>query len=61
VTRVAARHVKLVYVIVADKRLKYPRGRSGIVYIGTTRNGFSRVAQSAADWTDFILAVDELG
>jgi predicted GIY-YIG superfamily endonuclease len=48
VTRVAVSHRKLVYVIVADKKLSYPRGRSRIVYIGTTKNGVNRVAQSAA-------------
>jgi hypothetical protein len=39
---------KLVYILVADKKLKYPSGRSRIAYIGTTKKGGSRVAQSVA-------------
>jgi hypothetical protein len=56
VTRVAAGKAKLVYVIVADRKVRYPEGRSRIVYVGTTKNGVSRVAQSAASRTDDILA-----
>lgn len=56
VTRVAVGKAKLVYVVVADKKLKYPSGRSRIAYIGTTKNGVSRVAQSAAHRTDQILS-----
>jgi predicted GIY-YIG superfamily endonuclease len=62
VTRVALKDEKLVYVIVANKKLRYPGGRSRIAYIGTTKNGKSRVAQSAAYRTDQILrlhGVDE--
>jgi hypothetical protein len=55
VTRIALHHQKLVYVIVADKLLGYPSGCSRIVYIGTTKNGVSRVAQSAAYRTDSVL------
>lgn len=55
VTRVSVRHDKLVYVIVADKKFQYPRGRSRVAYIGTTKNGVSRVAQSAAYRSDEIL------
>ncbi len=47
-------HIKLVYAILIDKKYKYENGRSRIVYIGTTKNGFSRVAQSAAAWADDI-------
>lgn len=46
---------KLVYVIVADKKLKYPKGRSRMAYVGTTKHGVSRVAQSAASRADQIL------
>lgn len=46
--RVALEHERLVYVICADKKLKYPNGYSQIAYIGTTKNGISRVAASAA-------------
>lgn len=55
VTRIALHHLKLVYVVVADKLLSYPLGRSRVVYIGTTKNGVSRVAQSAAYRTDTVL------
>lgn len=54
VSRVAVGHAKLVYVVVADKKLNYPKGRSRIAYFGTTKNGVSRVAQSAAYRTDEI-------
>jgi len=57
VTRVAAGKDKLVYVIVADKKIDYPNGRTKVVYIGTTRNGVARVAQSAANWTDAVLSL----
>lgn len=46
--RVALDHERLVYVICADRKLKYPNGYSQIAYIGTTKNGISRVASSAA-------------
>ena len=46
--RVALDHERLVYVICADRKLKYANGYSQIAYIGTTRNGISRVANSAA-------------
>jgi hypothetical protein len=43
---IAAR--KLVYVILADKRLSYPSGRSRIVYVGTTKRGLNRITASVA-------------
>lgn len=46
--RVALEHERLVYVICADRKLRYENGSSQIAYIGTTRNGFTRVASSAA-------------
>lgn len=46
--RVALDHERLVYVICADRKLKYPEGYSQIAYIGTTKNGIARVASSAA-------------
>lgn len=48
VNRIAIRNHKLVYVICANKKILYPSGRSPVVYIGTTKNGISRVAESAA-------------
>ena len=55
VTRVAVGRAKLVYVIAADKKIRYAEGRSRVVYIGTTKQGMPRVAQSAAYWTDTVL------
>ena len=46
---------KLVYVLVTDRPTKYRWGRSRILYIGTTKNGSSRVAQSVAARADDIL------
>lgn len=46
--RVALEHERLVYAICADRKLKYENGYSQIAYFGTTRNGISRVANSAA-------------
>lgn len=46
--RVALEHERLVYVICADRKLRYEGGFSQIAYIGTTKNGISRVASSAA-------------
>lgn len=49
VTRVSIRGKKLVYVIQAQKPWRYRGGeRSRVVYIGTTRKGVTRIAQSAA-------------
>lgn len=48
-------NLKLVYVLVADKRLQYPNGKSRIAYIGTTKKGVARIAQSVASRADAIL------
>lgn len=49
VRRVALDHERLVYVICADRKLRYDSGDySHIAYIGTTKKGISRVAGSAA-------------
>ena len=48
VHRAAFKNKKLVYVGRANRRYRYPWGRSRIVYIGTTGNGASHVASSAA-------------
>jgi hypothetical protein len=56
VTRVSVHRQKLVYIILADTKFKYHAGkRSRVAYIGTTKNGVNRVAQSAATRTDEIL------
>ncbi len=48
VTRVSISGNKLVYVIQAQKKLRYPWGHSRVAYIGTTKNGMRRFAHSAA-------------
>ncbi len=48
VNRIALDALKLVYVICANKPIVYRLGKSPIAYIGTTKNGIDRVAQSAA-------------
>ena len=57
VTRVSVGKKKLVYVIVAQKKLKYPWGRSRIAYIGTTKKGMARFAQSAAAKAEAVLGL----
>ncbi len=54
-TRIAIGKDKLVYVLIANKSLRYPYGRSRIVYIGTTKNGISRIATSIANHAEDIL------
>ena len=56
-TRVSIGKQKLVYVLVADKRLRYPKGRSRIAYIGTTKKGVTRIAQSVAKRAEDILSL----
>jgi hypothetical protein len=55
VDRVSIGHLKLVYVICADRKVRYPEGRSRVVYICTTKNGIDRVAQSGAIRSDRVL------
>ena len=57
VTRVSIGKKKLVYVILVKKSLKYPWGRSRIAYIGTTKKGMARIAQSVAARSDDILSL----
>ena len=57
VTRVSLGAEKLVYVLVADRALKYALGRSRIAYIGTTKKGVSRVSQSVATRANAILSL----
>ncbi len=56
-TRVTIGKNKLVYILIADKRLKYKTGKSRIAYIGTTRKGVARIAQSVAARADDILSL----
>jgi len=39
---------RLVYILATNKPVKYPRGKSRIVYIGTTKRGARRAASSIA-------------
>lgn len=57
VTRVSLGGKKLVYVILAQRKLRYPWGRSRVAYIGTTKNGMSRFAQSAAAKAEEVLGL----
>jgi hypothetical protein len=54
-TRVSIGKNKLVYVLIADKRQRYAKGKSRIVYIGTTKKGVGRVAGSVASRAEHIL------
>jgi hypothetical protein len=55
INRISIIDLKLVYVILANKKIKYPSGYSPVVYIGTTQNGIARVAPSAAYRAEEIL------
>jgi hypothetical protein len=55
VTRVSVGSKKLVYLIVVPRALKYPWGRSHIVYVGTTKKGLSRITQSVAARAEDVL------
>lgn len=50
------RKEELIYVLVADKKLCYPKGRSRIAYIGMTESGVHRIANSAAYRAEEILS-----
>lgn len=52
---------ELVYVLVADRPVKYKQGRSRIVYVGTTKRGAGRFAASAAENADRIFREYRLG
>ena len=56
-TRVSVGRSKLVYLLVADKKLKYKLGKSRIAYIGTTKKGVARIAQSVAARAEDILSL----
>lgn len=57
VDRISIGKLKLAYVICADRKLSYQNGRSRIAYIGTTKTGIQRVAQSAANRADSVLGL----
>ena len=47
INRTAFRDDKLVYVIRANKKIRYQFGDSRIAYVGTTKKGAKRIASSA--------------
>ena len=55
VSRASLKKEELVYVLVADKKLKYTKGRSRIAYIGMTESGVHRITNSAAYRAETIL------
>ncbi len=57
VTRVSIGKKKLVYTILVKNALKYPWGRSRIAYIGTTKKGVARIAQSVAARAQDVLSI----
>jgi hypothetical protein len=57
INRVAFHNDKLVYIACANKGVRYPWGKSKIVYIGTTKKGANRIASSAA-WRGEVLLYD---
>lgn len=50
-------HKQLVYAMVADRKQRYPEGRSRVVYIGRTEKGIARLSSSAAERAEDILAL----
>ena len=48
ITRTAYEVLELAYIAIANKPIRYDHGSSRIAYIGTTKNGVRRVANSAA-------------
>lgn len=57
ITNVSVGNDKLCYLLVVDKKLSYPTGRSKIAYIGTTEKGLTRISQSVAAKADEVLAI----
>lgn len=55
ITRASMRKDEIVYVLVADKKMRYENRRSRVVYVGMTESGVHRVAKSVADRSEEIL------
>lgn len=55
VSRISIGHDRLVYAMIADKKLTYPNGRSRVAYIGTTKRGVFRITSSIAERANEIL------
>jgi hypothetical protein len=56
-SRMSVENDKLVYVLVCDKKIKYPKKKSRVVYIGATKKGISRIARSVAYRAQNILEI----
>ena len=56
IDRKIGRRDKLVYLLLAPKPQKYLRGKSRIVYVGTTEKGISRIASSVATRSEAIFS-----
>jgi len=57
IRREALHEERLVYLALANKPIKYKYGRSRIAYIGTTKRGVHRIAQSAAKQSKELLGI----
>jgi len=57
VSRISIGKKKLVYVMLADRKLHYLNGKSRIAYIGTTKKGVSRISSSVAQRANGILSI----
>ncbi len=56
VNRKVLEHQRVVYLLVANRPIKYRHGKSRIAYIGTTSKGLARVATSVAFRAQAILS-----
>lgn len=54
VTRTSLSQEKLIYILVCNKKRRYRKGLSRVVYIGRTEKGIARIAKSAAYRADKI-------
>jgi hypothetical protein len=55
VCRIPLKNNRLVYALLANRKIPYPHEKSYIAYIGTTKKGLARIAQSAAWYAKDIL------
>ena len=54
VTRSSLKEEKVIYILVCNKKRRYRKGSSKVVYIGRTEKGIARIAKSAAYRADKI-------
>jgi hypothetical protein len=57
VMRLSIRSEQLVYALVADRKIRYSKGRSSVAYIGTTSRGIRRFTRSVAVHAEDILGL----